>query len=112
MRLAVAEFLLSDDSTPDDWDCFSTLGSNGVWVPALRWIVSQPDCDLSTALRVFWECDPSLPFYDSPPPRRSWWFFWRKLQHFDYAASRGLRANNPMVIEWENKRALAATILE
>ena len=61
MRLAVAEFLLSDDSTPDDWDCFSTLGSNGVWVPALRWIVSQPDCDLSTALRVFWECDCSAP---------------------------------------------------
>lgn len=111
MRQAVAEFLLSDEATPDDWNSFSVLGSNGVWRPALRWIVRQPNCDSSTALRVFWKCDPDLPFYAPPPRRRPWWMFWQKRQHFDYAASRGLRANDPMVIDWEDRRALAAEIL-
>ncbi|MBX9858650.1 MAG: DUF4274 domain-containing protein [Sphingomonas sp.] len=66
LRAQEIEFLTS--RSPDDWHRYALNYNWDDGISALRWIVSQPMCDLATALLIFWRGEPTGYDYETAEP--------------------------------------------
>jgi Domain of unknown function (DUF4274) len=58
-RLHARQLEFLKNASPDDWHRYADNHNWDERLDGLFWIVSQPDCDMATALLIFWKGEPT-----------------------------------------------------